>query len=106
MHPILTVLQLGDRQLPIGSYGVMLCLAIAIAAGGAVRAASRARLDVGACIAACGVAVAGAFAGAALLHALVQCVRLGSPSALLQPPGLAFFGAALGGAAALALFGR
>jgi phosphatidylglycerol:prolipoprotein diacylglycerol transferase len=52
------------------------------------------------------VAIAGAFTGAALLHALVQSVRLGSPSALLEPPGLAFFGAALGGAAALALFGR
>jgi len=106
MHPILTVLQLGDRQVPIASYGVMLCLAIAIAAGGAVHAAHRARLDVGACIAACGVAVAGAFAGAVLLHAVVQCIRLGSPSALLLPPGLAFFGAAAGGAGALALFGR
>jgi phosphatidylglycerol---prolipoprotein diacylglyceryl transferase len=106
MHPILTVLHLGEQELPIASYGVMLCLAIAIASGGALHAAHRARLDIGACIAACGVAIAGAFAGAALLHAVVQGIRLGSPSALLLPPGLAFFGAALGGAGALALSRR
>ncbi len=106
MHPIVTILQLGEQELPIASYGVMLCLAILIASGGAVRAAHRARLDVGACIAACGVAIAGAFGGAVLLHALVQGILLGSPGALLLPPGLAFFGAALGAAGALALFGR
>jgi phosphatidylglycerol:prolipoprotein diacylglycerol transferase len=105
MHPILTVLQLGDRQLPIGSYGVLLCLAIAAAALGTLRTAARARLDVGACIAALGIAVAAGFAGAALLHAVVQCVRLGSLAPLLWPPGLSFFGAALGGASALALAG-
>jgi phosphatidylglycerol:prolipoprotein diacylglycerol transferase len=105
VHPILTVLQLGDRQLPIGSYGVMLCLAIAVAAGGALRAADRARLDIGACIAAIGVAIAAALAGAALLHGIVQAIRLGSLHALLLPPGLSFFGAALGAAAALALLG-
>jgi len=106
MHPILTVFQLGERELPIAGYGVMLCLAIVIACGGAVHAAHRARFDVGACIAACGIAIAGAFVGAALLHAVVQCLRLGSLGALLLPPGLAFFGAVLGGACALALFGR
>lgn len=105
MHPILTVLQLGDRQLPVASYGVMLCLAIAVASAGALRAAVRAQLDAGACIAAIGVAVAAAFAGAALLHAAVQCIRLGSLHALLQPPGLSFFGAALGAGAALTLLG-
>jgi phosphatidylglycerol:prolipoprotein diacylglycerol transferase len=105
MHPILTVLQLGDRQLPIGSYGVMLCLAIAVASAGALHAAARARLDLGACIAAIGVAIGAGFAGAALLHGVVQCIRLGSLQALLLPPGLSFFGAALGAAAAIALVG-
>jgi phosphatidylglycerol---prolipoprotein diacylglyceryl transferase len=106
MHPILTVFELGDRALPIGSYGVMLCLAIAVAASGALRAAARARVDLGACIAAIGVAIAGAFVGGVALHAAVQCIRLGSIDALLLPPGLAFFGAVLGGAIALAFAGR
>lgn len=106
MHPILTVLHIGDRELPIGSYGALLCVALAVAGLGTLRAAQRAQLDVGASIAALGAAVAGAFAGAVSLHAVVQCIRLGTPAALLQPPGLAFFGAAFGGSAAFALCGR
>jgi phosphatidylglycerol:prolipoprotein diacylglycerol transferase len=101
MHPIVTVLHFGSRSVPIGSYGVMLCIAIAVAAFGTLRAAHRARLDMGACIAALGASVAGGFGGAVLLHALVQSMRLGSLRAGLAQPGLVFFGALLGGAAAL-----
>lgn len=106
MHPVVTVLHIGGRELPIGSYGVLLCAALAVAGLGTLRAAHRARLDVGASIAALGAALAGGFAGGVWLHAVVQCVRHGTPAALLEPPGLAFFGAALGAAAAFALCGR
>jgi phosphatidylglycerol:prolipoprotein diacylglycerol transferase len=100
MHPVLTALHLADRTIPIGSYGALLCLAIVIAFSGVLRAARAARLDPGATIAAFGAGIAGAFIGAALLHAAVQCVRQQSLAALLQPPGIDFFGAFFGAAAA------
>ncbi len=106
MHPILTVVQLGPRALPIGSYGALLCVAIAVVAAGSLRAAQRARLDLGACIAALGLATAGGFAGGWLLHALVQCARLGSLRAGFAQPGLAIPGALLGGAFCLRAAGR
>jgi phosphatidylglycerol:prolipoprotein diacylglycerol transferase len=106
MHPVVTVLHLGDRELPIGSYGVMLCLALAVVALGVLRAAHRAGLDLGACVAALATAVAAGFAGAVLLHALAQCLRHGTLQALLLPPGMAFFGAALGAGAVLPLCQR
>jgi phosphatidylglycerol:prolipoprotein diacylglycerol transferase len=96
MHPVLTVLHVGAHALPIFSYGVFLCLGLAAAALGGLRVASRAQLDVGACIAGIGIAVAGGFAGAWLLNGLVQTVRLGSLAAGFARPGIAFFGGAIG----------
>jgi phosphatidylglycerol:prolipoprotein diacylglycerol transferase len=106
VHPILTVVHLGSHPIPIGSYGVLLCLALGVVAFGALRCARNAELDAGACIAALGATAAGAFAGAWLLHALVQCLRSGSLGAGLAQPGLAVFGALLGGAATLLWAGR
>jgi len=106
MQPVLTVIRLGDRELPIGSYGVMLCLALVVVALGVLATARKAGLDLGACIAAIGTTVGAGFVGAALLHGLVQCVRHGSLQALLLPPGMAFFGAALGVGAVLPLCRR
>jgi phosphatidylglycerol---prolipoprotein diacylglyceryl transferase len=106
MHPIVTLLELGPRALPIGSYGVLLCAAISVAATGTLRAANAARLDLGAAIAVIGASIAGGFAGGALVHGLVQCIRYGSLHALLEPPGLTFFGALLGGGAAAVLCAR
>lgn len=106
MHPILTVVQLGEAQLIVGSYGVLLCAALAIACGGSLFAARAAGEEPGAVVATLGVSIATGFTGAALLHALAQCARTGSLSALWAPPGLAFFGAALGVAAGLPLCAR
>jgi phosphatidylglycerol:prolipoprotein diacylglycerol transferase len=106
VHPLLFVLRVGDVALPIGSYGVMLCAAIALAAFGALRVARQERLDLGASIAAFGTAIAGGFCGGWLLHALVQTARLGSVERGFATPGLAVFGALLGGLAGLLLAGR
>ncbi len=106
MQPLVTLIHVGDRALPIGSYGLMLCLALAVASFGALRAARRARLDLGACIATLGIAVAAGFAGAALLHGMAQALRTGEVSALASSPGLAFFGGAMAGTAALFACGR
>jgi formylglycine-generating enzyme required for sulfatase activity len=105
MHPILIILHVGPRAIPIASYGVMLCLGAALAASGVLRAARAAHLDLGACIAALGCGAAGAFGGAVLLHGIAQCARLHSLSGFAHP-GLAFFGGALGGVSALVCAGR
>jgi phosphatidylglycerol:prolipoprotein diacylglycerol transferase len=106
MHPLLTVVRMGGYQVPIGSYGALLCVAVAVVGFGALRTARRLELDLGACIAALGVTAAGAFFGGWLLHALVQCVRLGSLALGFARPGLAIFGALLGGGLALLAAGR
>lgn len=101
MDPIVTVLRLGDVERVVGSYGVMLTVAIFVAAGITLRAAHRARMDVGATIAAIGFTALGAAAGSWLLFVAVEWGRTGSPLEALSRPGLVFFGAPLGGAAAL-----
>lgn len=106
MHPILTVVSFGGVAVPLGSYGALLCLAIGVGSARSLRAAHRDRLDLGACIAALGVLAAGAFAGAAVLHAVAQIARTGSFAYALYPVGLAYFGAVLGGGMALLLAGR
>lgn len=106
MHPLLTVIEIGDRALPIGSYGSMLCLALGLAGFGALRSARAAGLDMGACIATLGVVIAAGFTGAALLHAGAQVLRAGALSAIAGPPGLAFFGGAIAATVALLACGR
>lgn len=106
MHPILTVVSFGGVTVPIGSYGALLCLAIAVGSTLSLRAAHRAGLDLGACIAALGLVAAGAFVGAALLHAAAQLARTGSLAYALSHVGIAYFGAVLGGAFALAFAAR
>lgn len=106
MHPLLTVIEIGDRALPIGSYGAMLCLALALVSFGALRTARAAQLDMGACIATLGIVIGAGFVGAALLHAGAQVLRTGALSALAGPPGLAIFGGGIAGTAALLACGR
>ena len=100
MHPVLTVLHVGTRAVPIYSYGLLLCLGLGVASAGVLGAARAARLDVGACLAALGFAIAGGFGGAWLLNGVVQSLRLGSVADGFAQPGIAFFGGALGAAAA------
>ena len=106
MHPLLTVVHVGQHALPLGSYGAFLCVAIAVAAWSALRAAHALRLDLGAAIAAIGVVTASAFAGGLALHALVQWTRLGSLSAALAQPGLTIAGALPAGVVGLAWSAR
>jgi formylglycine-generating enzyme required for sulfatase activity len=99
MHPVLFTLQLGTRELPIASYGVALSCAVAVGALGTLRSATRGRpgrpaLELGAVISALGVAIGTGFAGALALHALVQLLATGS---LGTAPGIAVWGALLGG---------
>ncbi len=106
MHPVITVLELGPRPLPIGSYGVLLALALALGTVLTLRAATRAGMDGGAVVAVLGCTVAGGFVGGWALHLVVQAARLESWGEALQRPGLAFFGAGLGGLLALAVSAR
>lgn len=103
MDPIVTIFRLGGVERPIGSYGVMLALAILVGGVLSVRGASRARLDPGAALAAVGFGTFGAFIGSWVLFVAVEWGRTGSPMNALAQPGLVFFGAPIGGLVALVL---
>jgi formylglycine-generating enzyme required for sulfatase activity/prolipoprotein diacylglyceryltransferase len=96
MHPILGVFQVGPRDLPLTSYGVLVCIGLCVASAGTLRVAHQLRLDLGACIAWLGIGCLGAFAGALALHGMVQWMRLGSLLAAARVPGVASLGALLG----------
>jgi len=93
MHPLLTIIHVGGHAVPVGSYGALLCVAIAVAATSALRSAHTLELDLGAAIAVSGVVTASAFVGGFALHALVQWARLHSLAAALSQPGLTIAGA-------------
>lgn len=99
MHPVLVDLG-GGRTL--GSYGLCFALALAVAGAGAVRAASRARMDVGLTIAAVACVVAGGLAGSWLAFVAVELARTGR----WQAGGVVFFGAVPGGVLAAMAAGR
>ncbi len=102
MHPILV--DLGARS--IGSYGLMVALGVAVAAGTVLRDAHRARADVGATAAVLACAVAGGFVGAWLSFGAVELARVGSIEPMLHGGGLVFFGAVPGGVGAALIAGR
>ena len=107
MHPILTVLEVGDVVRPIGTYGVLIALAIVLCTLLTARAAARAREDVGAAVASVGFIVAGGLAGAFLLNVLVEGFASGEPlRGLTESPGLVFYGGPIGGFVAGALTAR
>jgi phosphatidylglycerol:prolipoprotein diacylglycerol transferase len=101
VDPIVHVLEVGTAERPIGSYGLMLAIAIVVGSVVTVRAAARAGIEVGSVIAALGVTTAGGGAGAYSLYALVELARTGSIESALRSPGLVFFGSAIGGGVAL-----
>jgi phosphatidylglycerol---prolipoprotein diacylglyceryl transferase len=96
MHPILGVFHVGPRDLPLTSYGVLVCVGLLVASAGTLRVARQLRLDLGACIAWLGVGCLGAVAGALALHGLVQWMRLGSLLAAARVPGVASLGGLVG----------
>lgn len=93
MHPLVTILHFGPHALPVGSYGVLLALAIAVAATAALRSARALGIELGAAIATSGIVTASAFAGGFALHALVQLARHRSLDAALAQPGMTIAGA-------------
>ena len=106
MHPKLTTLHFHGGSWPIGSYGVLLVVALAAGAWLALARGKRAGLEEGALISSLALAVAGGFVGAFALSIGVRFVQLGSLMAAFAQPGIVFFGALLGGALALAAAAR
>jgi phosphatidylglycerol:prolipoprotein diacylglycerol transferase len=103
VRPLLTTLELGAVQIPIGGYGVMLATALIVGAAVALASAARAGLEVGGFIAALGAAIAAGFAGAAGLFALVSLL---TTQALPEGPGVVFYGGAIAGALGFAIMAR
>ena len=107
MDPILTVLRIGDHSRTLGTYGLMMAVAIMVGSLMATRAGHRAGLDLGSSIAALGFTVGGALVGAGLLFVAVEAVRTGDLlTAFRNGGGLVFYGAPMGGAVALWLSAR
>jgi phosphatidylglycerol:prolipoprotein diacylglycerol transferase len=103
VQPVLTTLELGAVQIPIGGYGLMLALSLIAGAAVALVSAARAGIEIGGFIAALGAAVAAGFAGAAGLFALVSLL---TTHALPAGPGVVFYGGAMAGALGFALMAR
>jgi len=106
MHPVLTTVHVGARELPIASYGVLLACALMVGALGTLHAARQPSghgqaIELGALISALGLAISFGFAGAWAVHAMAQVLRSGSLSAAWSQPGISVLGALLGGAAAV-----
>lgn len=106
MHPKLTTLHYHGGLWPIGSYGVLLVLALGFGAWLALRQGKRAGLEEGALISGLALAVGGGFLGAFVLSIAVRFIQLGSLQAAIAQPGIVFFGALSGGALALAAAAR
>ena len=102
MHPQLVAFELAGRPLVIGSYGVLLSVALALAAFGALRAARGLRIELGVAITTVGTAVGAGLAGALAFHGVLAFAQHGA----LQPPGLSMFGALLGAGAGVWLAAR
>src|SRR5512147_3202216 len=106
MHPQLIALDLAGHPLIIGSYGALLCVAVAIAAFALLRAAHADGHELGAAISAVGTAVGAGLLGAVLVHGAVVGIERGSLAVALSHPGMSLFGALLGGGAGFALSAR
>lgn len=106
MHPLLTTLEWRGVRVPIGSYGVLLVVALGVGSGLVLRDAARAREDVGAWIATLAGTVAVGFIGAYGLSTLTLWPQLGSLSEALARPGIVFYGGLAGGALGLCFWAR
>ena len=106
MYPVLTVLHWGGITRAIGSYGVLLALALLVGCAITLRAGQRAGLEGGALISTLAGAVGSGFAGAYLAQFALVFAQTASLEASLQQPGIMFYGGAVGGALGLAGFAR
>jgi phosphatidylglycerol:prolipoprotein diacylglycerol transferase len=103
VHPVLTTLELGAVQIPIGGYGAMLALALIAGAAVALVSAAQAGLDLGGFIAALAAAVGSGFVGATGLFALVSWL---TTHTLPASPGVVFYGGAILGTLGFAAMAR
>jgi phosphatidylglycerol:prolipoprotein diacylglycerol transferase len=101
MHPVLTTLHIGEAELPIASYGVLLTCALLVGSLGTLHAARAAALEAGAVISALGLAIALGFGGAFAVHGAAQLARTGSLAVVVAQPGVSVLGALLGGVVAI-----
>lgn len=101
MHPILVVLEWGEASRPIGTYGALGALGIAVACFVVVRAAARAGADVGKTFSGLAIVVWFAGLGAWLTFGLVEWARTGDPAPMWEGGGVVFFGSIPGGALGL-----
>ena len=106
MHPQLTTLHFHGISWPIGSYGVLLTLALGVGALLALWRGKQAGLEEGALISSLALAIAFGFVGAFACSVGVRFIQLGSLSAALAQPGIVFYGALIGGAAGLSIGAR
>jgi phosphatidylglycerol---prolipoprotein diacylglyceryl transferase len=102
VHPIVTILSIGDHARPVGSYGLMLALAMVVGTFVTVRAGARAGMEPGNLIAVAGFGVGGSMAGSWLLFLAVEASR-GVPigQTIANGGGLVFYGAPVGGTLAM-----
>lgn len=107
MRPVLFEIAFAGVVRPVGGYGVAVVLGMLLTGILTVRAASRARQDVGAVAAVCGYTVGAGLVGAWLAHLAVEWARTGTAShALASGGGLVFYGAVPTGALAAWLGAR
>jgi phosphatidylglycerol:prolipoprotein diacylglycerol transferase len=106
MYPLLTTLKWQGIERPIGSYGVLLAVALLVGAGLALRAAEREGADVGALIASLAGAVGCGFVGAYLWSVLTLRLQLGSFSEAFAHAGIVFYGGLAAGALGLCGWAR
>jgi len=92
VYPVLTTLSFLGVTRPIGSYGVMLVLALACGSGLTLRNALRAGWDEGAVIAALAFAIGAGFAGASALSIGVSWAITGSVMEGFARPGIVYYG--------------
>lgn len=106
MYPQLTSLHWQGISRPIGSYGVMLTLALWVGSALVLREGRRAGLEEGALISSLATVVAAGFMGAVLCSVAVRWLQLGSLWQAMAAPGIVFYGALAAGGAGTWLAAR
>lgn len=101
MNPIIAVIEFGGFSRPIGGYGMMMAIGMAVGMALLLRATWLSKGDLAATTAAMGFVAMGAFSSSWLLFVVVETLRTGSPADALGRGGLVFYGSPFGGVLAL-----
>lgn len=106
MHPVLFVLEVGGQLRPIGTFGLMMALAIVVGSVITVRAAGRLGIGPDEALAGCAVGAGAALFGSYGLDVLVRLTRGFPATEALTGGGLTFYGAPILGSLAVFLAAR